>query len=299
MNAMPSRSFRSEVPAKRKTLLLDQILRLALSVFRPERSLAGSLSHLMIRLFVLLGMVQVLGAFSPYEEWIARNGSQRVGLIAAVKPGADEALAKVLADAPANLDASLRKAGILNFSVFTKPIDGKTWCFAHFQFTGEREAAIKALESTTPFAARIAANLEPHPRAKGTWLRMEWITLVPGDHAKSNNPVTKAALVTGLKPEKEAEYRSLHQTNWPGVSDQIARSHTRDWTTFLVEIGDKLYLFSYYEYVGSNKDADDAAMKADPTTQRWWKLTDACQAPLPEVEGKGIWAEMKALRLAP
>ena len=250
-------------------------------------------------LMALLALASPLRAFSPYEEYIARTGSQRVGLIAGVKPDAVETLAKEMAFAPADLDASLLKAGISNFSLFTKDIDGQTWCFAHFHFKGDRESAASAVESASPFIAKLAPHLTPHPRAKGTWLRMEWVTLVPGAPGKDGGPVEKAALVTGLKPEKEAEYRSLHQTNWPGVADQIRRSNFRDWTTFLVDLGDKLYLFSYFEYVGTDKDADNAAMKADPVTQRWWKLTDACQEPLPELGGKGIWAPTKALRLAP
>lgn len=47
-------------------------------------------------------------------------------------------------------------------------------------------------------------------------------------------------------------------------------------------------LFSYYEYVGEDHDADMARMAADPTTQRWWQLTDPCQDKVPEA-GPGEW----------
>ena len=44
------------------------------------------------------------------------------------------------------------------------------------------------------------------------------------------------------------------------------------------------FLFSYYEYMGSDHDADMKLMAADPKTQEWWKLTDPCQEPLPTRE---------------
>jgi len=236
---------------------------------------------------------------SPYEEHISRTGIHRIGLLAAVRPGSSDTLATLLAAAGPEFDTQLLAAGIRNFSVFLREIEGRTWCMAHFHFAGPREAAIAALEKASPLVRELSTHLEPHPRARGTWLRMEWITLVPGAPGQPGGPVEKFALVTGLKPEKEAEYRSLHQTNWPGVSDQLARSNIRDWTTFLIEIGEKLFLFSYYEYVGTDRSADDAALQADPVTQRWWKLTDACQEPLPDMAGKGIWSTLTPLRTPP
>ena len=50
----------------------------------------------------------------------------------------------------------------------------------------------------------------------------------------------------------------------------------------------KHYLFSYFEYVGSDFAADMAAMAADPRTQEWWKITDPCQEPLPD-RAEGEW----------
>ena len=102
------------------------------------------------------------------------------------------------------------------------------------------------------------------------------------------------AIVTRIKPEKEQLYRSLHQTVWPGVSDQLIRTHNRNLSIFLVELGDDIYEFLYVEYVGDNAEADGQASKEDPCTVRWWKLTDACQLPLPD-QKEGIWSGMESV----
>jgi len=89
-------------------------------------------------------------------------------------------------------------------------------------------------------------------------------------------------------------YRTLHQAVWPGVVDQLARSNNRELSIFLVEIGDEIYEFLYVEYIGSDAAKDGNSSKTDPCTLRWWKLTDACQIPLPDVK-EGIWAGMDAV----
>ena len=257
-------------------------------------------------LLALLAIIVLLSppsirAFSVYEEQSARTGMQRIGLISGVKPDQREALDMAIKKAPESLDSDLEKAGIYNLSLFTKEIDNRTWCFAHFEFRGDRELAVTNFLKASTFTANLGQFLAPHARATETWLRMEWITHVPGAGKPTEDyrgKREKFGLVTSLKAEKEAEYRTLHQTVWPGVNDQIGRSQYRDWTTFLIEIDAKIYLFSYFEYLGKNMDADNAAMKADPVTQRWWKLTDACMEPLPE-QKNGFWTAMKPLRVTP
>jgi L-rhamnose mutarotase len=97
-------------------------------------------------------------------------------------------------------------------------------------------------------------------------------------------------MVTTIKPEKESDYRSLHQTVWPGVVDQMIRGNNRNFCIFLAEIEDTLYEFFYLEYMGTDPEKDDQMNKEDPVNQRWWAQTGPCQQPLPgETE---IWASM-------
>jgi L-rhamnose mutarotase len=57
----------------------------------------------------------------------------------------------------------------------------------------------------------------------------------------------------------------------------------------------KHYLFMYFEYVGDDYEADMKKMAADPTTQRWWKLTDPCQEPLADRVPGEWWSDMEEL----
>ena len=95
--------------------------------------------------------------------------------------------------------------------------------------------------------------------------------------------------IVGLREEKIEEYNRLHADVWPDVLDRIHRSNIRNYSIFLRRLADgKHYLFSYFEYVGSDFAADMAAMAADPRTQEWWKITDPCQEPLPD-RAEGEW----------
>jgi L-rhamnose mutarotase len=100
--------------------------------------------------------------------------------------------------------------------------------------------------------------------------------------------------VTGLKRERADYYIKLHANAWPGVLRRIKESNIRNYSVALKEIEGKLYLFSYFEYVGENYEADMAKIAADPETQRWWKETDPCQIPLPDAKAEGkIWSDAK------
>ena len=96
-----------------------------------------------------------------------------------------------------------------------------------------------------------------------------------------------------MKLEKEAYFRMLHQAPWPGVLRQIREARIRNYSIYLKDVGDKLYLFSYFEYVGDNFEADLAKLGEDPATRRWWKQTDPCQIPAPAAAAKGkIWEDL-------
>jgi L-rhamnose mutarotase len=237
-------------------------------------------------------------AFSPYESYLLSGRDTHVGLIAQMKPGKEAELAAALDSLRRGPAATaLGEAGIRDVAAFKREIDGGVWVFVCFTYQGGKDylGAAEAFETASPATQAINALIIPHPRAKTygrRWLQMEWINFICGKDT-DGPPTQIISMVTTVKPEKEAEYRELHQTTWPGVVDQMARGNNRDFSIFLVEIGDKLCEFFYLEYVGADAAKDDAASKADPIYQRWWKLTDACQAPLPGVDG--LWAPMEAI----
>jgi L-rhamnose mutarotase len=111
------------------------------------------------------------------------------------------------------------------------------------------------------------------------------------DMTIKNETITKR--VGGLikvRPDYEERYIILHKHTFPGVLESIKRSNIRNYSIFLLDG----ILFSHYEYVGTNYDADMKAI-GDETTKEWWKLTDQMQEPLPTRKEGEWWAGMELL----
>jgi L-rhamnose mutarotase len=99
--------------------------------------------------------------------------------------------------------------------------------------------------------------------------------------------VRRIGQVVGVHPDKRDEYLRLHAAVWPDVEAALTRANVRNYTIFIY--GD--LLFAYYEYTGSDFDADMASVAADPVTREWWTHTAPCQRPLGEGAG-GPWTDM-------
>jgi len=95
--------------------------------------------------------------------------------------------------------------------------------------------------------------------------------------------------VIKVRPEKFEEYKRLHADVWPGVLQMIRECNIRNYSIYHKDG----YLFSYFEYYGKDFKADMAKMAADPTTQKWWKVCEPCQDPLPTRAEGEWWANME------
>jgi len=101
--------------------------------------------------------------------------------------------------------------------------------------------------------------------------------------------MTRYGMVIGVKPEDEARYKQHHAAVWPAVLDMIRQCNIRNYSIYLKDHT----LFSYFEYIGDNFEADMAKMAADPTTQEWWKVMMPMQAPLETRKAGEWWADME------
>lgn len=95
--------------------------------------------------------------------------------------------------------------------------------------------------------------------------------------------------VIKVKPEKLETYKKLHAEVWPDVLNMIKTCHVQNYSIYYRDG----YLFSYYEYTGTNYEADMAKMAADPITQKWWACCKPCQEPLETRKEGEWWAEME------
>ena len=95
--------------------------------------------------------------------------------------------------------------------------------------------------------------------------------------------------VIGLRPEAIAEYKKYHAAAWPEVKEMIRKCNIRNYSIFLKDD----LLFGYFEYHGTDFQADMARMAADPKTQEWWSVVGPMQNPLGTRSKDEWWASME------
>jgi len=87
-----------------------------------------------------------------------------------------------------------------------------------------------------------------------------------------------------IKPENLEAYKAYHKAIWPEVAKTISACNIKNYSIYH---HDGL-LFAYFEYVGTDFEADMAKMAADPMTQKWWAVQKPLQQPY-EKRGEGEW----------
>lgn len=94
-----------------------------------------------------------------------------------------------------------------------------------------------------------------------------------------------------VKPEVRERYVVLHAHPFPELIEQMRASNQHNYSIFL---RDDL-LFSFFEYVGSDFEADMERLADTQVAQDWWTLTDPMQEPLPDRGSDEWWASMEEL----
>ncbi|WP_417258703.1 L-rhamnose mutarotase [Celeribacter sp.] len=98
-----------------------------------------------------------------------------------------------------------------------------------------------------------------------------------------------------VKPEFMEDYKRVHADVWPEVLDKIRDCNIRNYSIYLHE--PEHLMFGYYEYFGTDYEADMAKMAADAKTQEWWALCMPMMAPLETRKDGEFWAEMDRIFL--
>ncbi len=101
----------------------------------------------------------------------------------------------------------------------------------------------------------------------------------------------RMSMVIGLEPTKIVEYRQLHAAVWPEILALISDCNISNYSIFLKE--PENLLFGYWEYIGSDFEADMAKMAAHPKNQEWWSVCMPCQKPLSTRNDGEWWAMME------
>lgn len=141
------------------------------------------------------------------------------------------------------------------------------------------------------------AQVVPLPPPPATSLAQQPLQVVPAGQplaATKGKKVKRVGSVVGLNEETMQQYILLHEHVWPEVLKRIADSGIRNYTIFCGQVDESnYYLFSYFEYVGDDFEADMAAVAQDPVTRDWWKLTAPLQRRLPGTPVGEQWKQIK------
>ncbi|MCF7952588.1 MAG: L-rhamnose mutarotase [Spirochaetales bacterium] len=95
--------------------------------------------------------------------------------------------------------------------------------------------------------------------------------------------------VIKVDPDSINSYMQYHANPWPEINQKIRECNITNYSIYLKDD----YLFSYFEYVGDDFDADMQKMADDPKTQEWWAIMKPMQRPLETRKEGEWWAEMK------
>jgi L-rhamnose mutarotase len=100
----------------------------------------------------------------------------------------------------------------------------------------------------------------------------------------------KMGMVIGLKPDRVADYKSLHAAPWPDMDAALKDANILDYSIFLKE--PENLLFGVWDYRGTDYEGDMKRLGEKAVTKRWLALTDPCQSPLASAKEGEWWSFM-------
>lgn len=108
--------------------------------------------------------------------------------------------------------------------------------------------------------------------------------------------VQRMGRVIGIDPEGIKRYKELHADPWPDILVRLKEHNIENYSIFLRE--PENLLFSYWEYTGTDFEADFARIREIPLTQQWWELTAPLQSPLDSRKTGEWWSPMEQVFFA-
>lgn len=228
---------------------------------------------------------------------------ERAAYIAAVPPDQAAAFADRARHLPGKLREALCEHGAVSQSMYLKELrPGEPYVFWYLEYRPAAPGATAKVLTQDPrvqaWSQELAAQnlLRQDEQTAACWQPAEQVFFHEGqtEAQRPDGRAERYGMVIGLRPELVESYKLLHQYAWPPVLSKITEGNIRNYSIFLYKQAGAYYLFSYFEYVGSDFAADMAAIDNDPATVAWMKFTDAtCQLPLPTRRQGEWWALME------
>ena len=193
------------------------------------------------------------------------------------------------------------RANIHNYSIYLGEAQkDQYYLFSYFEYTGnnyEADMKIIAADPTTQKWWKHTDPLQtPLPTKKeGEWWS-PWEEVFHFAGPPSSKKPRRYGSIIGLKNSRAEiiAYTQLHAAVWPGVLAAIEKANIRNYNIYLGQLEkDQYLLFSYFEYIGDDFEADMAGIAQDEVTKVWWTYTDPLQIPLPTRQEGAHWADME------
>lgn len=100
----------------------------------------------------------------------------------------------------------------------------------------------------------------------------------------------------GLRPDKVAEYKKIHDEIWPEIAAVTTQCHLHNYSIFLHRRPDgECTLFAYFEYTGDDFEADMKVLDANPKSSGWATLCEACQLPFENRSEDEWWSSLEEM----
>ena len=221
----------------------------------------------------------------------------RVGQVIGVKAEDIGEYKRLHADTWPGVLNLIRKANVRNYSIYLGEVSpGEHYLFAYYEYVGadhDADVAQIAQDETMKRWWKLTDPLQkPLPtRKQGQWWA-PWEEVFHFAGPPSKKTPQRFGSIVGLKGDRKSiiAYVQLHAAVWPGVLDAIEQANIRNYSIFLGKLDeDRHLLFSYFEYVGDDFEADMQASGADEVTQIWWTYTDPLQIRLPGTPDGDQW----------
>jgi L-rhamnose mutarotase len=113
----------------------------------------------------------------------------------------------------------------------------------------------------------------------------------PDAESSDERKVIRIGMVVGIKADQIEAYKRLHAG--AGVRKLLRQANMHNFSIFLRQLDDgQYYEFAYYEYTGTDYEADMAWLADQPENKQWLAMCDPMQTPL---SGETGWAIMDSI----
>jgi L-rhamnose mutarotase len=216
------------------------------------------------------------------------RGSGRRGFVAALPPHEPATRTRLVEQHRAALVESIHSREI---HFYLGRVERERYClFAYQEPAGENRQPEAARSTKTGDSGGnlVWSDAPPKGDSRGSWMGIEEVFHFDGDPAPTAGR-RRFASVLGIEEKDIPAYTELHRAVWPGVLTAINEGNIRNFSIFLGKTGDdRHFLFSYYEYVGTDHEGDLELIGRDPVTRVWWTHTEPLQRPV-STRKEGEW----------